>query len=46
MLITAFSRRYAGNNLRAVIQRTADMKCCLGTGNTLAEHFGIFIDQN
>ncbi|BAK10579.1 malate dehydrogenase hypothetical protein [Pantoea ananatis AJ13355] len=42
----AFARGYAANQLRAVCQRLLRVESSLSAGESLANDFGVFVDQN
>ena len=46
MRLPALARCHAADHLRAIGQRLFGMKCALLPGETLAKHFGIFIDED
>ena len=44
MLLAAFTGRYPTNHLGAVSDRLLGVERTLTAGETLADHFGVFID--
>ena len=46
MLRSAFTGCHATDHLRAIGNRLLGMKCALGAGKTLADHFGVTVDED
>ncbi len=46
MCTAAFSRRYTSNHLRAIGDGLFGVKGALGASYALADHFGVFIDED
>ena len=46
MRLPALARRHAADHLRAVGQSLFGMECALLAGETLAQNFGIFVDED
>ena len=46
MHAAALARRNAADDMGSIVQRARNVKCRLCAGDTLANHFSIFTNQN